>query len=87
MLILGEMRELGADSLKEHQQIVQLIQTYGFKDVLLVGDEFIKASSPFCCFNDITALTAFIQQQPPQNKTILIKGSNGTKLFTLPEYL
>ena len=87
MLILGEMRELGADSLKEHQQIVQLIQTYGFKDVLLVGDEFIKSSSPFCCFNDITALTAFIQQQPPQNKTILIKGSNGTKLFTLPEYL
>ena len=87
MLILGEMRELGADSLKEHQQIVQLIQTYGFKDVLLVGDEFIKTSSPFCCFNDITALTAFIQQQPPQNKTILIKGSNGTKLFTLPEYL
>ena len=87
MLILGEMRELGADSVKEHQQIVQLIQEYGFKDVLLVGEEFIKTGTSFRCFSDITALTAFIQQQPPQHKTILIKGSNGTKLFTLPELL
>ena len=87
MLILGEMRELGADSVKEHQQIVQLIQEYGFKDVLLVGEEFIKTGTTFRCFSDITALTAFIQHQPPQHKTILIKGSNGTKLFTLPELL
>ncbi len=87
MLILGEMRELGTDSLKEHQNIVQLIQVYGFKDVLLVGEEFIKTGCPFRCFCDVNALATFIQQQQPQDKTILIKGSNGTKLYTLPELL
>ncbi len=87
MLILGEMRELGTDSLKEHQNIVQLIQVYGFKDVLLVGEEFIKTGCSFRCFCDVNALATFIQQQQPQDKTILIKGSNGTKLYTLPELL
>ena len=87
MLILGEMRELGADSEKEHQQIVQLIQDYGFSDVLLVGNEFIKTTNPFRCFPDVNALAEVLKANQPQGKTILIKGSNGTKLFTLPELL
>jgi len=87
MLILGEMRELGADSGKEHQQIVQLIQNYGFKDVLLVGEEFMKTGTSFSCYKDVSALTEVIKANPPQGKIILIKGSNGTKLFTLPVLL
>ncbi|MCR4765758.1 MAG: UDP-N-acetylmuramoyl-tripeptide--D-alanyl-D-alanine ligase [Bacteroidaceae bacterium] len=87
MLILGEMRELGAGSSMEHRQIVQLIQKYDFKDVLLVGEEFIKVGSPFHSFKDVSALIDYIRQEPQQNKTILIKGSNGTKLFTIPEFL
>lgn len=87
MLILGEMRELGTDSLHEHQHIVQLIQDYGFQDVLLVGEEFIKTGSAFRCFSDVNALSEVLKTHQPQDKTILIKGSNGTKLFTLPELL
>lgn len=87
MLILGEMRELGADSHHEHQRIVQLIQDYGFQEVLLVGEEFIKAGSAFRCFSDVNALSEALKAHQPQDKTILIKGSNGTKLFTLPELL
>ena len=87
MLILGEMRELGADSQQEHQQIVQLIHDYGFQDVLLVGEEFIKTGTAFRCFSDVNALSEVLKAHQPQGKTILIKGSNGTKLFTLPELL
>jgi UDP-N-acetylmuramoyl-tripeptide--D-alanyl-D-alanine ligase len=87
MLILGEMRELGADSQQEHQRIVQLIQDYGFQDVLLVGEEFIKTGGAFRCFSDVNALSEVLKAHQPQDKTILIKGSNGTKLFTLPELL
>ena len=87
MLILGEMRELGTDSQQEHQRIVQLIQDYGFQDVLLVGEEFIKTGCAFRCFSDVNALSEVLKVHHPQGKTILIKGSNGTKLFTLPELL
>ena len=87
MLILGEMRELGADSQQEHQRIVQLIHDYGFQDVLLVGEEFIKTGTAFRCFSDVNALSEVLKAHQPQGKTILIKGSNGTKLFTLPELL
>lgn len=87
MLILGEMRELGADSQKEHLQVVKQIESCGYKEVLLVGEEFIKTACSFPCFRDVTALIGYIRQQPPQGKTILIKGSNGTKLFTLPDLL
>ena len=87
MLILGEMRELGADSQQEHQRIVQLIHDYGFQDVLLVGEEFIKTGTTFRCFSDVNALSEVLKAHQPQGKTILIKGSNGTKLFTLPELL
>ena len=87
MLILGEMRELGADSAKEHQTIVQLIHDYGFSDVLLVGQEFINTGCAYRCFVDVNALTEALKANLPQGKTILIKGSNGTKLFTLPEFL
>ena len=87
MLILGEMRELGADSQQEHQRIVQLIHDYGFQDVLLVGEEFIKTGTAYRCFSDVNALSEVLKAHQPQGKTILIKGSNGTKLFTLPELL
>ena len=56
MLILGEMRELGADSAQEHRQVIRLIQEYGFKDVILVGQEFMYEGNPFRCFADVEAL-------------------------------
>ena len=87
MLILGEMRELGQESTREHQKMVNLIQDYGFRDVILVGEEFIKTGTDYPCYADVNALGEVLQANPPQGKTILIKGSNGTKLFTLPELL
>ena len=87
MLILGEMRELGQESAREHQKMVNLIQDYGFRDVILVGEEFIKTGTHYPCYADVNALGEVLQANPPQGKTILIKGSNGTRLFTLPELL
>ena len=87
MLILGEMRELGQESAQEHQKIVNLIQDYGFRDVILVGKEFIKTGTNYPCYANVNALGEVLKANPPQGKTIFIKGSNGTKLFTLPELL
>ncbi len=87
MLILGDMKELGAISDQEHQRVIELLQQLGFADVWLVGQNFISQNPPFTTFADVEAVKGRLKTEPLRNRLILIKGSNGTKLFQLPEYL
>ena len=41
----------------------------------------------FRTFLDVEAVKAELQAHPLSDQLILIKGSNGTRLFQLPEYL
>jgi UDP-N-acetylmuramoyl-tripeptide--D-alanyl-D-alanine ligase len=87
MLILGDMLELGEESIAEHQKIIDFIVENGYKNVLLVGKEFASTKSPFKTYSDVSALIEDLKKDKPKGQTILIKGSNGIKLFTVPEYL
>ena len=87
MVILGDMRELGEASAEEHQRIVTFLKTMDLEEVWLVGDEFAKTSCDYRKFHDVEEVKAAIAAQQPQGHYILIKGSNGTKLFQLPELL
>ena len=81
LLILGDMRELGRDSEKEHQVIISLIKELEFKNVILVGEEFKKtAGNDFTTFTNVEELLAFINDNDISGKKILIKGSNGIHL-------
>ena len=89
LLILGEMRELGSASTEEHTAVVALLQQLGFTNVWLVGKEFaaVASDTAFRCFNDVEAVKEELTWSPVSDKLILVKGSNGTKLFQLPEFL
>jgi UDP-N-acetylmuramoyl-tripeptide--D-alanyl-D-alanine ligase len=87
MAIIGAMRELGDASQEEHQHLVQLIAQAGIDEVWLVGDEFAQTSSDYRKFHDVEEVKAAIAECQPQGYTILIKGSNSTKLYQLPELL
>lgn len=92
MVILGEMRELGADSLAEHQRIIDILGSLDIKEIWLVGKEFqgtkaLTLPIPHTLFKDVEQVKAHLSSSPLSNHTILIKGSNGTKLFELPELL
>ena len=87
MLILGDMRELGKDSPKEHQKIVDYLEECGFKDVALVGELFAETRHTYPTYPDAPALIAELRKDKPCGKTILIKGSNGIKLNTVTDYL
>lgn len=87
MAILGDMRELGEASAAEHQHIVDEAAKFGLKNVWLVGEEFAKTNTQFRKFKDVAEVKAEIARQPIEHHTILIKGSNGTRLFELPELL
>ncbi|MBR1551295.1 MAG: UDP-N-acetylmuramoyl-tripeptide--D-alanyl-D-alanine ligase [Muribaculaceae bacterium] len=87
MAILGEMRELGDSSREEHEKMVSALRRYGFDKVWLVGDEFAAIDCPFRKFHDVAEVKAAIAECGPQGYYILIKGSNGNRLFQLPELL
>ena len=92
MVILGDMRELGADSELEHRKIMDVLAGMPLEEVWLVGENFaslnyqnIRISPRY--FKDVEEVKKELANNPLSGKTILIKGSNGTKLFQLPEYL
>ncbi len=47
ILMLGGMMEMGEESLKEHQALIDLINQYQWKDVVLVGGDFNKVNNPY----------------------------------------
>jgi UDP-N-acetylmuramoyl-tripeptide--D-alanyl-D-alanine ligase len=86
-LILGDMLELGEKSTAEHQAIVDFLQELQLNNVLLVGNEFSKTTSPFLKFLKTNDCKEYLKQNPLNGYTILIKGSRGMKLEGLREFL
>ena len=87
MAILGEMRELGDSSAEEHRRVVEKLASCPYDEVWLVGQEFKNIECPYRKFDDVEQVKAAIAEQRPEGRYILIKGSNGTRLFQLPELL
>ena len=87
MVILGDMRELGEASQEEHQAVVDKLAEMYLAQVWLVGEEFGKTRCPFRCFANVDEVKKVLETERPEDYTILVKGSNGTKLYQLPELL
>ena len=89
MAIIGDMKELGTVSHEEHQKIVNQLQTMPLEQVWLVGQEFEHCATPssFRLFDNVNEVKEAIKAGKPTGKYILIKGSNGTRLFELPALL
>ena len=85
MVILGEMRELGVASASEHRKIAELAKEVCHKHIWLVGDEFRFFAEGAHWYPDVEAVKVALQGgNRPYGRLILIKGSNGTKLYELP---
>ncbi|QHS61219.1 UDP-N-acetylmuramoyl-tripeptide--D-alanyl-D-alanine ligase [Chitinophaga agri] len=75
VLLLGGMMELGTDSVKEHQALVDQLQRTHWHAVVLVGGDFIKTTHPYIYLENAAAATTWLQQQGFTNTYLLIKGS------------
>lgn len=94
MCILGDMKELGASSQEEHAKILGKIIESKFEQVWLVGEEFkqsLESAAPqavcILTFNDVQEAISHISGNSVEGRTILIKGSNSTRLVSLVEHL
>jgi len=81
--ILGDMLELGDDSLHEHQEIVEILKLSDFHSVFLVGEEFQKTTNSFSSFANTKELNNWLKSNPITDSTILLKGSRGVQLEKL----
>ena len=81
MALLGDMRELGADAAAEHSKVVETLRQSAI-EALLVGEEFTRAAegSGIRCFATSDELAAWLQENPLQGCTVLVKGSRGTRM-------
>ena len=95
MMILGDMRELGAASADAHAEVLRQATTCGCEEIWLVGECFTAAASTLALppavkvrtFANVEAVENELLSHPVSDHLILIKGSNGTRLFRLPEFL
>ena len=82
LLILGDMRELGTASEEEHRNILRLMKELGFKEALLVGQNFCanNENAAWKAFENVMDLCQYLEGNPVSGKTILVKGSNSIQL-------
>jgi UDP-N-acetylmuramoyl-tripeptide--D-alanyl-D-alanine ligase len=80
ILILGAMAELGPDSENEHREIVELIRQYPWKQVLLVGGDFLRTQHPWLSLENARQAGEWLEKAGLKGAYILIKGSRSMRM-------
>lgn len=75
VLLLGGMKELGEDSLKEHQALADLLQQTHWKAVVLVDGDFAKINHPYIFLPTAEDARRWVEQQAFEDTYLLVKGS------------
>lgn len=88
LVVLGDMLELGAESITEHQTIADSITELGIS-AYLVGTEYgqTKKHDNITYFDNRIDLIKFLKENPLPKSQILIKGSRGIRLEEVLEHL
>jgi UDP-N-acetylmuramoyl-tripeptide--D-alanyl-D-alanine ligase len=78
--MLGAMMELGKESVEEHHSIVDLINQYNWKKIVLVGGDFSKISHHHTYFDTASKAAEWFAEQEFEDCHILIKGSRSMQM-------
>lgn len=80
ILILGAMAELGEESLYEHEEIVKLLGRHNWKQVILVGGDFLNINTPYKTFDNSLTAKEWYKSQHFENAYLLVKGSRSMQM-------
>lgn len=86
VLILGDMKELGAESRGEHQRIADMLKGQNVQAYLL-GPCFMEVETDFPKFASTPDFAQWLSSSPIKGATVLVKGSNSMKLTSLVDLL
>ena len=89
LAVLGDMLELGEKSEEEHSKIIEKLSELRIEGVMLAGKVFQKVSygKNVRSFPDVNSLCDYLKIEHPSGYTILVKGSRGTGLEKIYDYL
>jgi len=90
MVVIGDMYELGQESLEEHKAIVDLLKERSSFECHFVGKDFFAnkiQNTNFYFYSSFDKFTENLSLRKLENKTLLIKGSRGMALERTLEYL
>jgi UDP-N-acetylmuramoyl-tripeptide--D-alanyl-D-alanine ligase len=87
VVILGGMFELGAESLKEHQAMVDLATSFNFDHTFFVGEHFYQTTTEKHQFRTYEQLEAYLKENRLTQQSILIKGSRGMRLERILDFI
>ncbi|MCX6172733.1 MAG: UDP-N-acetylmuramoyl-tripeptide--D-alanyl-D-alanine ligase [Flavobacterium sp.] len=90
MVIIGDMYELGQESLEEHKAIVDFLNDNSSFECHFVGKDFFSnkiQNENFHFHKTFDEFAQFLTSIKLENKTLLIKGSRGMALERTLEYL
>lgn len=84
-VFLGDMLELGDESLLEHAKVIARLREMDPELVILVGKEFAAAAGngKYLCFRTSEDAADYLSKNPIEGFTVLIKGSRGTRMEKL----
>jgi UDP-N-acetylmuramoyl-tripeptide--D-alanyl-D-alanine ligase len=80
LAILGDMLELGEQSLSEHQAIIDICESKNMKTIFIGTNFFTHKNQHSLFFMNIEECNIFLQNQKIDNFLILLKGSRGVQL-------
>ena len=86
-IIIGDMLELGEESLKEHQTILDFAKSCNFDEIITVGPHFKSVYPSVNAFLNTAELIERLKLIPMKNENILLKASRGIVLEKIIDFL
>jgi len=83
VVCIGGMRELGVDTLMEHQMLIDQLKQNNWSEVVLVGAEFKNCNHSYHYFDTVQKAKAWFDSKQFSGYSILIKGSRGIQMEQL----
>lgn len=90
VVIIGDMFELGKESLQEHRSIVKMLEKESEIKCVFIGNDFYANKEDrlhFQFYKSFDDFAVFLKENPLKDNSILIKGSRGMALERTLEFL